>query len=927
MASVRKARYVVGIDLGTTHSAMGFSPIGKKAIEIFRVPQLVAPGEVAELPLLPSTVYLPAEGELPAGATRLPWGDEPPYVVGELARRLGSKVPGRLVASAKSWLSNAGVDRTAAILPWGAPDDVPRLSPVEASARILAHMRAAWDAAHPANPLAAQEVILTVPASFDEVARELTVEATRRAGLPRARLLEEPQAAFYDFILQHEEGLADAIGDARLALVVDVGGGTTDLTLVQLSPRPSGPPALERIAVGDHLVLGGDNMDVTLARHVEAKLGAKLDAAQWSALVQASRQAKEALLSGQGPAEYGISVLGRGTKLLGGGLSYKLEASEAAGILLDGFLPKTARDELPARKGRVALTELGLPFASDPGISRHVNAFLRRHAQAAAMTGARMADGLPRPDVLLLNGGVFNAPAVTKRLGEVFEGWFPGDPVPLLSHASLDLAVARGATYYGLVRRGLGVRIAGGSPRAYFVAVEGKGGHRAALCVAPRGMEEGSALEVESRTFELVVGQPVTFPLYSSSADRSDAVGDVVDLDDELEPLPPLHTVLRVGEAEAGAKPAAGRERTEAVRLGSGLTEIGTLELSLRTVEPPERRWRLEFSLRGEGGGAAVAPIDQLPKRFEEARDLVERVFGKTAQAVDAKEIKNVWRSLEKILGARDGWSSAVNRELWGVVFGGAQKRRRSADHERVWFQLAGFCLRPGFGAPLDRWRASELWKIFQQGVQYTTEKANWSEWWILWRRVAGGLDEGEQRQILEWVRPWLKPPEGRFPAKPRGPKAEGLDEMVRLLVSLERLPASDKVEAGRWILHRMEGGRASWWPLGRLGARQPFYGSAHDVVPQQTASDWVERLLPLDWKKAEGASFAAAQLARATGDRSRDLSEELRGKVASKLAAAGAPEGWSRMVREVTELDVQDEMRVFGDTLPAGLRLIPSAA
>jgi len=909
------AKFVVGIDLGTTHSAVAFARIGQRALDVFPVPQLVAPGEAAALPLLPSAIYLPAEGELPAGGTKLPWG-EAPYVVGELARRLGGKVPDRLVSSAKSWLSHAGVDREAKILPWAAPADVPRLSPVDATARLLAHMRAAWDHAHPDAPLRAQELVVTLPASFDDVARELTVRALRDAGLPNARLLEEPQAAFYDFIYQHEASLADALGDARIVLVVDVGGGTTDLTLVRIVRQPAGPPKIERIAVGEHLVLGGDNMDLALARHVEERLGdERLDAARVSALVQACRIAKETLLSGRGPERYGISVLGRGAKLLGGARTVQLEADDAGRVLLDGFLPLTRPDEIPARRGRVALSELGLPYASDPAISRHVCGFLRRHAQAAAEGGVTVHAGLPRPDALLLNGGPFNAPAVRERLAQVLEGWFPGEPVPVLGHESLDLAVARGAAYYGLVRRGFGVRIAGGSPRAYYVGVEGKGGARSALCVVPRGLEEGARVSIESPTFDLLVDRPATFPLYSSTGDRMDAPGDVVAVDDELDPLPPLHTVLRLGEG-------AGKTESLAVHLDAALTELGTLELHLRTARPPERRWRLEFALRGGGGGGAVAPIDRLPRRFDEAKGLLERAYGKSAQAVEPREIKGLWRALEKILGDRDGWSSAVNRELWGVVFGGAQKRRRSADHERVFFQLAGFCLRPGFGAPLDEWRVGELWKIFQPGVQYVTEKANWSEWWILWRRVAGGLDTGQHRQILDRIRPWLEPPKGRFPSKPKGPKAEGFDEMVRLLASLERLPAGNKVEAGSWILARLEKERGSWWPLGRLGARAPFFGSAHDVVPADVASGWLEALLRLDWKKAEGASFAAAQIARRTGDRARDLPDDLREQVAQRLAAAGAPATWVAMVREVGELTTQDEMRVFGDTLPAGLRL-----
>jgi molecular chaperone DnaK (HSP70) len=907
--------YIVGIDLGTTNSAVAYSPSGRADVRIFDVPQLVAPGEVAPRPLLPSFLYLPQGSELIEGDLALPWDGAIDHVVGELARRLGAKVPGRLVSSAKSWLCHTGVDRRAAILPWGAPDEVPRVSPVEASARYLAHVRGAWDAAHPDAPLADQEVVLTVPASFDEIARDLTVEAARVAGLGKVRLLEEPQAALYDFLGAHEADLAEELRAARLVLVVDVGGGTTDLTLVRVHPEGAGePPRLERIAVGEHLMLGGDNMDVTLARHVERQAGEglKLDASEWTSLVQAARFAKERLLSDDAPEEMGVPIHRRGSKLIGGSRTITLKREEARRLLLDGFLPFTGVDEVPSRKGRAALTELGLPYASDPAISRHLCAFLRRHVEAAAETGARIHHGLPRPDVLLLNGGVFNAPHVAARLTEVLERWYGGDTVPLLRHASLDLAVARGAARYGLARHGFGQRIAGGSARAYYVGVQGKGGERQAFCVAPRGMEEGATLEVADRTFHLLLDRPVSFPLYTSTGDRTHAAGELIDIDDELETLPPLQTVLR-SSGETGEIP---------VRLSSTLTEIGTLELYLSAADPP-RRWRLEFSVRGEeatGGGAAVASIDELPPKFGEARELLEVVYGKQKKEVDPKEVKHLWRSLERVLGERDTWSSAVSRELFGLALAGAQKRRRSADHERIWFQLAGWTLRPGFGAPLDDWRVGELWKLHPAGVQYVTDKANWVEWWILWRRVAGGLDKAQQERLFEDVRPWLEPPKGRFPMRPRGPTAHGHDEMVRLLASLERLSASQKQEAGAWILTRLEG--KSWWPLGRLGARQPFHGSAHDVVPRPVAEAWLQRLLALDWRKADGAPFAAVQLARVTGDRERDLDAALRDTVARRLQQAKAPDTWVQMVREVTELSAQDEVRVFGDTLPAGLRL-----
>ena len=923
MATARKARFVVGIDLGTTNSAVAFSPTDRRAIEAFAVAQLVAPGEVDERALLPSSLYAPIGGELPPGSTTLPWtaGAEADWIVGELAKRQGARVPARLVASAKSWLCHDRVDRTAPILPWGAAEGVARLSPVEASARILAHVRAAWDARHPDARLADQDVILTVPASFDAAARGLTVQAAKQAGIERLRLIEEPQAAFYDFLRHHEDDLDEALAGTGLVLVVDVGGGTTDLTLVRVTPQPTAVPLLSRVAVGEHLMLGGDNMDVALAHHVEQRLHGsvgQLDATQWSALVQSCRQAKETLLGEAPPAELGVSLVGRGSKLFGGTQTVRLAREDVERLLLDGFLPRVASAEPVQRDRRVALTELGLPYASDPAITRHIAAFLRRHGEAGKGTMAR-------PDAVLLNGGVLSAPAIVARLHEVLASWLRG-PVPTLAHDALDLAVARGAASYGLGRRGLGVRIAGGSGRSYFVGVEAPDGARQALCVAPRGMEEGTELDVGERTFELALGRPVRFPLYSSTRDRIDHVGDVVAIDDDLQELPPIATVLRTPGAETS---------NVTVRLRSSLTEIGTLEIWLTTREGFRRRWRLEFAVRGEaagsdpsGGGAAVAPIDELPRRFEDARGLVQHCYGKSAKPVEGKEIRHLMRQLEKTIGERDGWSSAVNRELWGVVWSGANKRRRTADHERVFFQLAGFCLRPGFGAPLDDWRVGELWKVFDGGVQYLVEKANWSEWWVLWRRVAGGLDRARQEKLVDAVRPSLRPRDAGW-AAPKKSKAQGHDEMVRLVASLERLTPADKVEVGRWLWTRFdaeESGR-SLWALGRLGLRAPLYGGVHDVVPTDVAGRWLERILETDWSALDGAAFAATQLARCTGDRERDLPPALREQVGARLADMGASETWQRMVERPTELSAQDEMRVFGDSLPVGLRLVTTLA
>lgn len=926
------ATYVVGIDLGTTHCAVAASPIARAAVDTLPLPQLVAPGEVAARELLPSFLYLPAPGEFADTDVALPWGtpeatapDAAAPVVGELARQRGAQVPGRLVASAKSWICHGGVNRRAPILPWSAPDGEPHISPYKAQVRLLEHLRRAWDDARP--PLAEQEVVVTVPASFDEVARELTTDAAREAGLPTVRLVEEPQAALYDFLGAHPDDLADALADARLVLVIDVGGGTTDLTLVRVHPATDGePPTLDRIAVGGHLMLGGDNMDAALAHHVltEANINRRLDPTEWAALVQSARRAKEQLLAAEAPAEARVSVQRRGARLIGGTRTVTLNRDAVQTLLLDGFCPHTGPAEVADRRGRAGLTTLGLPYTADAGIPRHVNAFLRRHVDAAREAGASIHDGLPRPDRVLLNGGVFNAPALVERLQAVISGWF-GAPVPLLAHTSLDTAVARGAARFALGRRGIGHVIGGGTARAYYVGVEGPDARRQALCVAPKGMDDGSTVDVE-RQFSLRVDRPVAFPLYAYTGARTDPAGAIIEVaeHDDLDRLPPIETVLR-RQGDMWVDPQTGGVP---VRLTAALTQNGDLELSLGTIELPPRRWKLAFDIgvpepTAQPQAAAPpepeeAPREALPLRFNEARRAIEKAYGPGRIGHDPKNAKGLRRDLEGILGGRGQWSSTVCRALFDALWSRRDHRGTTDQHELNWLRLASWCIRPGFGAHGDRDRIDTLWTLHAQGLAHPKSKATWGEWWILWRRAAAGLDAARQRALFEDVRPWLAPPKG---PPPQGPRAHGHPEMIRLLAALERLAPADKETAGAWF-DAWFGKINSWWPLGRLGARIPFNGDPADAVPAAVAERWLDRLMPLDWQTQDGADFAAVMLARVTGDPARDIDPARRRAVADRLAAIGASHHWIEMVSKATTLTDGDARRVFGDSLPAGLRI-----
>ncbi|AIO36230.1 hsp70 family protein [Burkholderia cenocepacia] len=927
-------RYTVGIDLGTSNTVVAYVAAGSDAIRVFDVEQLVGPGAVAAQPLLPSVRYHPAPGELAAEALRLPWqasgardaaggrrgpgdrdggnGSALPPVIGRYARTLGAQVPGRLVTSAKSWLSHASVDRLAPILPWGAADGVDKVSPVDASASYLAHVRDAWDARFPDAPLAQQDVILTVPASFDDGARALTVEAARRARLPALRLLEEPQAAFYDWLYGQRDALRDRFAAPRRVLICDVGGGTTDLTLVDVAPGDDGEPTFTRVGVGNHLMLGGDNMDLALARLVEPRLtepGARLSAASLSQLVERCRAAKERLLGDDAPASVTVTLLGAGSRLVGGARSAELTRREVEQIVVDGFFPQVEAGELP-RRARAAIVEFGLPYASDPAVTRHIAAFLSRHAEG------------PLPDTLLLNGGVFRAQALAGRLAQTLGAW-RGAPLDVLHNAHPDVAVARGAVAYGLARAGHAPRIGGGSARSYFLVLgDGKGDGDAVargVCLLPRGAEEGREIRLEDRTFALQLGQPVRFHLMSTVADTAYRPGDLVTLDGgDFVRLPPIATVV---DRQAG-----GDARETPVKLTASLTEVGTLEMHCIATDDAARRWRLEFQLRGDAPAQDDEAAPARHPRADQAIELIDRSFGSRAANVTPKETRRLRAQLEQVLGPRDEWDVALARELFDALLARARRRRRSADHERAWLNLAGYCVRPGFGHPLDAWRIEQLWPLFDDGIQYVNDGQVWSEWWTLWRRAAGGLDDDAQMQVREAIA-FLEPsPDDKRRKLPFDPDKVGPADMTRLSASLERLPVERKIELAERLIAQLQkpAERAlGAWALGRIGARRPFYGSAHSVVPADVVCGWLDALFALDWKQVEPAAFAAAQIARMTGDRSRDLPADTRDAVIRRLGAANASPAWIDMVREAIAFDEADTVRVFGETLPAGLKLL----
>ncbi len=874
----------IGIDLGTTNSALAY--IDEREAEgrdfpplhIFETPQLVAAGRTEPRRTLPSFLFL-EEGQ----------------PVGAYARDQGALVPTKLVHSAKSWLSNPDVDRTAKILPWDSPETGRVLSPVEVSARLIAKFREEWDRAQ-SVPLAGQDIVLTVPASFDEEARELTVMAARDAGLERLTLLEEPAAAFYSWIANNLAQSRKKLFDGQVVLVCDVGGGTSDFSLIRVS-RAGDLVDFTRTAVGKHLLLGGDNLDLTLAWLVETKLGVPLSIRQRSGLRRQCSGAKEKLLNDPNLKSVEITVLGSGSALIGRSLKTEITREEALELALEGFLPFTERGEAPKEEKRSLFRELGLPYVSDPAVTRHLNAFLEPTGQA--------------PDAILFNGGFFIPEILRERVADVVSRWYGRRP-EILENSELDLAVARGAAYYSYVRStGSGVLVRGGLPRTYFIALgEPRDGKFPAVCLVPRGAEEGAAIEIDNDALQLVANRPVSFRLYSSLTRTEDKLGDVIEFpagDPGLHMHAPLHAVIRFGKKA--------EERLIPVKLGARLTEIGTLETWCES-KISDNRWRLQFELRKQAASApaerkAAAVVSE--QALKSSLELIENAFG--GKSLLAPE--EIPAKLEQTMGlGKNSWPLSAIRQMADRFLTAADGRKKSAAYEMRWLNLCGFCLRPGFGYPGDDFRIEQARRLYSAGLAFGNQVQCEIDWWIFWGRVAGGQNRNQQTDIYQRLSAYLLP---RGSKKPQRINAALLREMWRTAASLELLPIGTKTELGEALIKRVKSGdfrESELWCLSRLGARKLFYGPVNLVVPAATVTRWAEALL-----NVAGSGDALAALARRTEDPMRDLPPATREKVKGKLAAL--PHA-ARLLAEFEgeEEDARALGRIFGEELPSGLVL-----
>lgn len=889
-------RYSLGIDLGTSNCALARVDLSgeNEESELMLLDHADSADTRSARRVLPSCLYLPPE----------PDAD---WVPGQWAKHMSFEQPDRVVHSAKSWLCHPAVDRQARLLPWQSETVPPdrRLSPVEASARLLRHIRDDWER-KTGLPLNQQQVALTVPASFDAAAQQLTLEAAIQAGFPDATLLmEEPQAAFYRWLEEHGPHSPLFAGDRRsTVLILDIGGGTSDFSLFDLTP--GAPPDIRRTAVSEHLLLGGDNLDRFLAirfRKTLEEQGPALTARQWSRLLAESRRVKESLFTPGPEAPEQLVLAGSGSGLFAETRKISLDPEVLRRDLVGAFFPACGKNDQPVRN-RSGLRELGLPYAADPAVTRHLAAFLA---------------GRPPVDFILCNGGTLASPLLRERLRALVADWNDGpEPEPLVNPEA-DVAVARGAAVYGArLFRETGLIEAGAARSVYLEIVDRKSRRAHPMCVLPRGSPPDAVHRIEDHPLRLTVDTPVRFQAFSSPRRPEDRPGDLLPADTpDLHPLPPMQTQIEI--PAKGPKPA---NNLVEVAVEAGCNAAGLLKVFLVSRDKRWRgsgEWELSFNLR-QTDQPRVEPGPKAPAaspRVEAARGAVLDAFGKKA-GTDPRSARRIFSQLESVLrDKRKDWSLETCRDLWPAVSEGLTRRNRSKDHEAAWLNLAGFVLRPGFGFELDPVRINELWRLRELGLGFPKEARSRTQCWILWRRVAGGLDTERQKRVVE---KWMGP---------LNAGGEAPVELIRLSGALERADPDTKRLWIRRHLKRLPRASAAEsaalaWALGGLLGRLPFGGGPEDVLPPDDvvgAFDQLKNVPGLDWEQPELLrAFVAA--ARLTGESQLDVPEPGRREIADKLRKAGLSDEDLRPLREVVREEEAERARRFGESLPPGLTL-----
>jgi molecular chaperone DnaK (HSP70) len=905
-------KFSIGIDLGTTNCALAYEPAGGGGSRAFSIPQWESAGRTTTSTTLPSFLYRPVAQEAEStGAAN--------WIPGHYARKKAAETPGRVIHSAKSWLAHHAVDRTEAFLPWGS-DEIPsgeKLSPLAASAALLGHLRATWDAEFAANDPTArfdlQDVTVTVPASFDAVAQRLTLEAALAAGFPKStRLLEEPQAAFYHWLENHSGSanldalIAAGESGARHVLVVDIGGGTTDFSLFSIAPAADGGlPHIARVAVSDHILLGGDNIDLAIAHLAEplfAGAGHRISGSQWNFLVAQSRALKEKCLSDSEPLDtYPVSIPARGSSIFQDTLTARIPRSAIDGVVYDGFFPSCNADDRPA-ENQAGLKEWGLPYAADSAITRHLADFLH---------------GRPRVDAILFNGGSLSPASLRDRLRDQIAHWQPGTAPVLLDNAELDLAVARGAARFGGILLRGSARIESGSARSIYLEVHTSDKTPSLVCILPKGASPGETFRLSNLGLALRINSPVRFQARSSARERHDQPGSIVAGDPNFHRLPPLETTIKV----PGAK-----QPTLPVVLTAQINEIGLLQIACESTDSRfPGSWPLEFNLRADADTPDSAGSEEAPdpgvneEKLNTARARIAALFQAPLNPRDKLSSTNLLKNLEKILGLpKAEWNGTLIRALWPTLRDAAEFRKHSVDHEETWLIFAGFLLRPGFGAPRDAIRLNELWDILSPGPVWPGKRIQ-LQLHILWRRVVGGLDRERQEALLA---PEL--------AKLLAPKPSGA-EIVRLSGSLERIPVSTKSTLAEHFLKTAEelvdaGQHAAPYfnALGLLLNRTPLRAGPETVLSPDLVEQTFQAFGHLDWSESHFAELRTLFLraARRTDNRHLDVPRSLAERIASKLEKSGLSSARVSSLRTYRPLEATDQSGLIGESLPPGLVL-----
>lgn len=925
-------RYIIGIDLGTTNSCVAYIDTEdvKLSVKSFRIPQLIAEGSIDSLPTLPSYCYLVAAHEWAKGTLNLPWFNQSDFFVGSFARSQGAKVPTHAVQSAKSWLCHAAANRRDKILPLEAFEEASRISPIEATARYLRHIREAWNHVMAKDDVEAefdaQEVVLTVPASFDEVARMLTVEAARLAGYDKMTLLEEPQAAFYSWIAQHEADWNKIIPAGSCILVCDVGGGTTDFSLIEVVSK-DGKLAFQRMSVGDHLLLGGDNMDAAIAYRLEAELNEKgkaITTNQRLQLLHEARQAKETLLydgKGKNTADhYNVLLQGTGSSVVQGTIAVELTKDDVEGQLLNGFFGQYPWSEALQLKKTGGFRSMGLPYEDEPSVTKHLAHFLAESA---------LEDKIPKkPDFVLFNGGVMKPPLFQEAIVKNLRSWFPEKEISVLGSYNLDLAVARGAAYYGKARRGLGIRIGGGMARGYYLVLDTKDQQgllvKKALTLLPRGTEEGAIFE-PPMAFQLTPNTPVSFQLCTSHVRLHDTSGDLVDIDPrEMQFLPPIHTILRFGRRQA----SEALQDKIPVHLQISLTPVGTLQIGLKSLKS-EHTWKLEFQVRsvsGQDNSLAALGKRETDQTFsagylKEAEAIILEVFDSKGASVKPERLME---KLEEVLSIeRRNWPPSLMRGLADLALKIAPQRKLSAEHAVRWWNFLGFLIRPGFGFPLDDFRLKELWKVILNDFKAKLPQEVQIQMWICYRRTAGGLNKGQQLQIANDLFGTLfSKNSGKVELKTKA-EVYSYSEKIRAIASFELIDTGLKIRLGQALINRIvkkEGVNADFWSLGRLGARHLLYGSLANAMPRDKCEQWIEQILASAVDTDEKLAFLMGQLARKTEHRELNISQSCVDRILQKFTGTPYFERLQELLIKENRLSQTETDQAFGDHLPSGL-------